>query len=167
MTAVDGPPGPAAEIAAGIDDMYDAFLAGDRVRFDAHLHPRVTTWETHLPGPLRERAELDEYRARRDAAGARPSLTVLAAHHKRIDVWGDTGLARYLLVAAPAGDGPATHSRVTDVLRRTDAGWLIVHHHAELLSGSTDEPPVSGQPADGPPVSGRGADGPGVQPCAG
>ena len=57
----------AAEIAAGIDDMYDAFLAGDQQRFDTHLDPDVTTWETHLPGPLRTRAELDEYRARRPA----------------------------------------------------------------------------------------------------
>jgi hypothetical protein len=177
LASVGGPAGSAAEIAAGIDDMYDAFLAGDRVRFDAHLHPRVTTWETHLPGPLRERSELDEYRTRRDAAGARPALTVLAARDKRIDVWADTGLARYLLVAAPAGDGPATQSRVTDVLRRTEAGWLIVHHHAELLAGSTDEPPAAARRADESPASGRRADGPlasrqradepGVEPCAG
>nr|MDT0657706.1 nuclear transport factor 2 family protein [Micromonospora sp. DSM 115978] len=133
MTAAGAAQGAAGEIAAGIDDMYDAFLAGDRRRFDTHLHPRVTTWETHLPGPLRERAELDAYRDGRDAAGARPALAVLAARYKRIDVWGDTGLARYVLVAAPAGGGPAEHSRVTDVLRRTEAGWLIVHHHSERV----------------------------------
>ena len=45
----------AERIAADIADMYDAFLAGDRDRFDSHLHPDVTTWETHLPGPLRSR----------------------------------------------------------------------------------------------------------------
>ncbi|MEV0397507.1 nuclear transport factor 2 family protein [Polymorphospora rubra] len=123
-------------IAAGIDDLYDAFLAGDRQRFDSHLHADVTTWETHLPGPLRTRAELDTYRDRRDAAGARPQLAVLAATDLRVDVWDDTAVARYVLVAEPK-DGPAQHSRVTDVLRRTADGWRIVHHHSELLVPAT------------------------------
>ncbi|WP_283133958.1 nuclear transport factor 2 family protein [Rhizohabitans arisaemae] len=122
----------AAAIAAGIDDMYDAFLAADRVRFDGHLDPDITTWETHLPGPLRSRAELDAYRDSRDASGARPTLSRLVARDKRIDVYGDVGVARYLLVAEKPG-APAEHSRVTDVLRRTDDDWLIVHHHAEYL----------------------------------
>ncbi|HLU75631.1 MAG TPA: DUF4440 domain-containing protein [Nonomuraea sp.] len=123
----------AAAIAAAIDDMYAAFLAGDRARFDGHLHPDVTTWETHLPGPLRTRAELDAYRDARDAAGHRPVLDTLTARDKRIDVWGEVGVARYVLVAEPR-NGPVQHSRVTDVLRHTDGRWLIAHHHAELLS---------------------------------
>ncbi|MCK2217065.1 nuclear transport factor 2 family protein [Actinomadura sp. ATCC 31491] len=122
----------AAAIAAAIDDMYAAFLAGDRARFDTHLHPDVTTWETHLPGPLRTRAELDAYRDARDAAGPRPALAVLAARDKRVDVWGEVGVARYVLVAEPHG-APAQRSRVTDVLRLTRGRWLIAHHHAELL----------------------------------
>jgi ketosteroid isomerase-like protein len=122
----------AAAIAAGIDDMYAAFLAGDRRRFDAHLHADVTTWETHLPGPLRTRGELDAYRDERDAAGRRPRLTALDATDKHIDVWGDAAVARYVLVAR-GPDGAAEHTRVTDVLRRVDGRWLIVHHHAELV----------------------------------
>ena len=93
----------AAAIAADIDDMYDAFLAGDTERFDTHLHAEVTTWETHLPGPLRTRAELNEYREQRDAAG-RPQLAVLAARDKRIDVWDDFGVARYVLVSQLGAD---------------------------------------------------------------
>ncbi|MEV4135566.1 nuclear transport factor 2 family protein [Dactylosporangium sp. NPDC049742] len=120
-----------AEIAAAIDDMYAAFLAGDRARFDAHLDAEVTTWETHLPGPLRTRAELDEYRDSRDTAGRRPVLAEMVARAKRIDVWGDTGVARYELYCR--GEDEASVTRVTDVLRRTGAGWRIVHHHAELV----------------------------------
>ena len=130
---VTGQPGASAEIAAAIDDLYLAFLAGDRARFDRHLHPQVTTWETHLPGPLRERSELDAYRDERDAAGARPKLNRLAAERKRIDVWGDTGCARYELVAEPTDGGPLQQYRVTDVLLRTADGWQIVHHHSELV----------------------------------
>jgi ketosteroid isomerase-like protein len=124
--------GPAA-IAAGIDDLYEAFLANDRDRFDAHLHEDVTTWETHLPGPLRTRRELDEYRDTREQAGQRPKLAELAATEKRIDVWGDVGVARYVLVARESATGPAQYSRVTDVLRCVDGRWRIVHHHSELV----------------------------------
>ncbi|MFE9657018.1 nuclear transport factor 2 family protein [Micromonospora sp. NPDC006431] len=123
----------AAAIAAGIDDMYEAFLAGDRPRFDAHLHAEVTTWETHLPGPLRTREQLDAYRDQRDAASQRPRLAVLAARDKRVDVWGEVGVARYVLVAQAHAEQAPQFTRVTDVLRRIDGRWLIVHHHAELL----------------------------------
>ncbi len=123
----------AAAIAAGIDDMYAAFVAGDRSRFDAHLHETVTTWETHLPGPLRTRSELDEYRKTRDEAGQRPVLAALIATDKRIDVWGDTGVARYVLVSRPSDGSPEQQTRVTDVLRCVDGSWRIVHHHAELV----------------------------------
>jgi ketosteroid isomerase-like protein len=122
----------AAAIAGGIDDMYAAFLAGDTSRFDGHLHADVTTWETHLPGPLRTRRQLDAYRKERDTAGRRPQLAALSATGKHIDVWGDVGVARYVLISrTPAGE--EQHTRVTDVLRREDGRWLIAHHHAELV----------------------------------
>lgn len=122
----------ATAIAVGIDDMYAAFLAGDTARFNEHLHADVTTWETHLPGPLRTRQQLDAYRQERDTAGGRPRLAALAATDKHIDVWGEVGVARYVLVSrTPTGE--EQHTRVTDVLRREDGRWLIAHHHAELV----------------------------------
>ncbi|MFC0528705.1 nuclear transport factor 2 family protein [Phytohabitans kaempferiae] len=138
--------GDAELIAAGIADMYDAFLAGDRDRFDSHLHPEVTTWETHLPGPLRTRAELDAYRETRDAVGQRPRLDRLDATDLRVDVWNDTAAARYVLVAVPAGAGNAEQSRVTDVLRRDGDRWVIVHHHAERVPLAAPSGPA-GTPA--------------------
>lgn len=139
-------PSDRALIAAGIADMYDAFLAGDRLRFDSHLHPDVTTWETHLPGPLRTRAELDAYREGRDAAGQRPALDRLDATELRVDVWNDTATARYVLVAVPAGSDAPEESRVTDVLRRDGGRWLIVHHHAERVPVTAPSGPA-GTPA--------------------
>ncbi len=127
------PASPAAAISALIDGMYDAFLAGDQTLFDAALADDVTTWETHLPGPLRTRAELDAYRAQRDAAGSRPSLVELRASEQRIDVWGELAVARYVLVARESPDAAPEHSRVTDVLRLQDGRWQIVHHHSELV----------------------------------
>ena len=36
-------------VTALIDDLYAAVLAGDRPRFDRHLAPGVTIWESHVP----------------------------------------------------------------------------------------------------------------------
>ncbi len=120
----------ADEIVRAVEDLYAAFLAGDRARFDGHLHPDVTTWETHLPSLLPDRQALDHYRDQRPA-DAVPDLRSLDVEAPRVDVWGDTALARYELVATPRTGEATPPSRVTDVLRRIDGRWLIVHHHAE------------------------------------
>lgn len=122
------------EILDGIRDMYDAYLLQDRVRFDSHLDAEVTTWESHLPRMV-TRPELDRYRDERPAS-ARPALTALRVEPERIDVTGDLAIARYLLVAVDQNNTPAI-TRVTDVLRRTESRWLIVHHHAELSAAET------------------------------
>ncbi|MFD2354042.1 hypothetical protein ACFSTC_39320 [Nonomuraea ferruginea] len=97
----------AADIAAAIDDMYAAFVAGDRARFDGHLHPDVTTWETHLPGPPCAPAPSWTPTATPGTApAARPVMDTLTARDKRIDVWGEVGVARYVLVAEPHGAPP-------------------------------------------------------------
>ncbi|MCF6734470.1 DUF4440 domain-containing protein [Blastococcus sp. KM273129] len=118
--------------------MYDAFMARDRERFDRHLADDVTTWESELPGLL-TRAQLDAHRdgAGRSGSGAPQSLRV---HPVRVDVWGDVAAARYELRVVPAPGAAEETTRVTDLLRRADDGWRIVHHHAEALpTPSTSE----------------------------
>ncbi|CAN5390926.1 hypothetical protein BH09ACT1_BH09ACT1_26610 [soil metagenome] len=121
----------AASVLAGITDMYDAFQSGDRARFDSHLDADVTTWESHLPG-LVSRAELDAYRDNRTPQ-ERPQLHELRVDPQRIDTFDDHALARYELIAVASEGGEAEVTRVTDVLRRTAEGWIIIHHHAELV----------------------------------
>jgi len=121
-----------AAVLDGLRDMYAGFLANDQVRFDQHLAPDVTTWESHLPS-LMSRAELDEYRSRRSPE-QRPLLTDLRIQNPRIDVWGDQAVARYELVAIPQDPQQVTEiRRVTDVLQQQHGQWVIVHHHAELV----------------------------------
>jgi hypothetical protein len=123
------------EILDGIRDMYDAFLMQDRARFDSHLGAEVTTWESHLPRMV-TRPELDRYRDERPPS-ARPTLAELRVEPGRVDVTGDLAIARYPLIAVAQKQQAAEISRVTDVLRRTDAGWVIVHHQAELSAAET------------------------------
>jgi len=128
----------AEAIVEGIRDMYAAFLAGDRRRFDGHLAADATTWESHLPR-LYDRAELDAYRDRRSPAET-PVLDDLRVGVERVDVWGDVAVVRYVLTAVPPQGGAET-TRVTDVLAHGGDGWRIVHHHAELRPAPEGERP--------------------------
>jgi len=51
-----------------------------------------------------------------------------------VDVWGDVAVARYLLEFEYQPPGALIGTvRITDVLRRIDGRWLIVHHHEGLV----------------------------------
>lgn len=120
-----------SSVLEGIADMYDAFQSGDRSRFDSHLDADVTAWESHLPR-LVNRQELDDYRDNRTPE-ERPKLVELRVEPQRIETWGDHALASYELIAVASEGAEPEVSRVTDVLRRTETGWLIIHHHSELF----------------------------------
>lgn len=132
-----------SDVLDEIRDMYDAFMARDRQRFDSHLAPDVTTWETPLPR-LISRDELDAYRDERPPSVV-AQVQSLRVEAERVDVWGDHAVARYLLIASKAGADGEEISRVTDVLLRDpQSGWRIVHHHSELwarpsVSTQTDQ----------------------------
>lgn len=116
------------DVLNAVRDMYDAFVADDRERFDSHLHSEATTWESHFP-KMFSREELDSYRDRRRPE-QRPEVTAMQVHPRRIEVWGDFALAAYLLVIRLPDQRTET-MRITDVLRRIDGRWRIVHHHAQ------------------------------------
>lgn len=127
-------PAPDAEtsrrlIVEALDDMYAAWIDRDWDRFNTHLSPDVTAWESHLPAMIRGLDELAEYRANR------PAPTVMArfgAHVQDVDVWGGTAVVRYLLVGDPVDPADARReARVTEVFRWNGSAWLIVRRHAE------------------------------------
>ncbi len=128
MTALAESTAQADEVLAGIRDMYDAFLANDRSRFDSHLDGGCTTWENHFPH-LMSRAELDDFRDRRTDA-ERPVLEVMEVAPLRVEAWGDSAFAAYHLVTRVPGGADVT-TRITDVLARIEGDWRIVHHHAQ------------------------------------
>jgi hypothetical protein len=115
------------EVVLATAAMYAAY--GDRAGFDAHLHPDVTIWETDQPSGLIGLPELDALRDRRGAP-APAERPVLEISDALVDRWDDqVAVIRYLLHATGIDDEMAF--RVTDVLARDEAGWRIVHHHAE------------------------------------
>lgn len=129
-----GPVGDAAEIVwAATQDIYGGFLAGDRRRIDAHLHPDATFWDTDEPELIRGRTALDAARDRRPAASSGPQVVGLDAVDPVINVWGDTALARHWVTVRFADDdAPAQDVRVTTVWRLVDGRWLAVHNHEDV-----------------------------------
>ena len=55
--ADDGLEGEAARVWGVLTDLYDAFLAGDRARLEAHLDEGCTMWDSTIP-LLRTKADL-------------------------------------------------------------------------------------------------------------
>jgi hypothetical protein len=125
------------EVLEGLRDMYRGFVEDDRARFDRHLHATTTTWESHLPR-LYSRSELDDYRDGRTPA-ERGEVAELRVEPRRVEVWGGTALAAYLLIVDPGGGAAVESMRITDVLRREADGWRIVHHHAVTLDALDDD----------------------------
>lgn len=125
------------EVLDGLRDMYRGFVEDDRLRFDSHLHDSTTTWESHLPR-MYSRPELDAFRDARTAA-ERPTVAELRVEPRRVEVWGATALAAYLLIVVPAAGAPVESMRITDVLRREADGWRIVHHHAVTCEVPDDD----------------------------
>ncbi|MEV8253382.1 nuclear transport factor 2 family protein [Rhodoglobus sp. NPDC076762] len=124
---------PSDELHDFVVELYRGL--GDRAAFDARLHPDVTVWESADARLLHGIAELDELRgpaiAPADRATPLPSVVPVEIV---ADNWGETGLIRYVLEVRPSADEPLIERvRVTDVLRKSEAGWSIVHHHAQDL----------------------------------
>lgn len=116
------------EVAGTLRALYREL--GNRPAFDAFLHPDITIWESDAPD-LFTLAGLDALRDERAAAGSGgPTPAWVRPEQIRVDRWEDSAVARFVLRAHHEGGTDETY-RVTDVLRRDQSGWRIVHHHAE------------------------------------
>lgn len=122
----------AQQIVDALDDMYAAFMTADWERFNKHLDPAITAWETHLPDMIHGQGQLDAYRQNRPAP---KKLSHLTASNHIIDTWQSTTLVRYILTGASQSDpADVRSSRVTEVFRWNGSRWTISHRHSERLS---------------------------------
>jgi ketosteroid isomerase-like protein len=120
---------PEEELWASVNAIYAGFVAGDRDAIDANISPDATIWDSSHEPLLRGKADLDAVRDARPADAPRPELEAV---DPVIDVFGDIGLVRHvLLVHLP---GHTERIRNTSVWRRIDGGWLCIHNHEDLVS---------------------------------
>lgn len=118
---------------AVVASVYAGFLAGDPAAVDRALAPDVTIWNHDHPPLLIGRADLDAVRAERNAdTTPGPAVVSLTPRDVLVDGHGDVVWCRHLLDVTTA-DGVTSTARVTDVLRRADDRWSVVHHHEQEL----------------------------------
>ena len=119
---------------AAVNAIYAGFLAGDREAIDRNISPDATVWDSSHEPLLRGKADLDAVRDARPAGG--PSPSSLEAVDPVIDIFGDIGVVRHVLIASfPPERGQATmRIRNTSVWRKTDGRWLCIHNHEDVVS---------------------------------
>jgi ketosteroid isomerase-like protein len=135
MTA-DSLTGEAARVWSVLTDLYDAFLAGDRPRLEAHLEEGCTLWDSTVP-VLRTKADLQSGRGGGHSDPDYPSPVDLQATAPVVGLLGDgAAWETHVLTARFTDPDLEEVLRCTSVLRRDGSGtWRVVHHHEELLSG--------------------------------
>lgn len=126
------------QIARLIRGIFEAFAAGDVHKIEDALADECTVWDVFTPGLIKGREDLDRFHsADQEQKLARGALTWKLGE-PLVDVWDDTAIARYVLDFAYAPPRPTGGTiRITDVLRRFDGRWRIVHHHEGLVPSGT------------------------------
>jgi ketosteroid isomerase-like protein len=122
-------------IAGLISGIYEAFGAGQVNRIEAALAEDCTIWDVFTPELIRGHEERARFHAADQAQmRARGPLTWRLGQ-PLVDVWGgDAAVARYLLEFEYQPPRALMGTvRITDVLRRIEGRWLIVHHHEGLV----------------------------------
>ncbi|MDQ2848641.1 MAG: nuclear transport factor 2 family protein [Actinomycetota bacterium] len=123
-----------AAVWAVVEDLYVAYLDGDRLRLESHLAPDCTMWESALP-ELRTRQDLVAARNSSQSPPADPQPHTLAAEPLVITVDGDLAVEAHTLRAQFADPSLDQSLRCTSALTRTSGQWRFIHHHEELLAG--------------------------------
>lgn len=134
--ADDALQGEAARVWGVLTDLYEAFLAGDRERLEAHLDEGCTMWDSTIP-LLRSKADLRAGRGGGDNDPAYPSPVGLEATEPVVGLLADDAAWETHVLTARFTDPSLDEVlRCTSVLRRDGGGtWRVVHHHEELLTG--------------------------------
>lgn len=118
---------------AAVNAIYQGFLAGDRDAIDRNISPDATVWDSSHEPLLRGKADLDAVRDARRPEDASPSS--LDAVDPVIDIFGDIGLVRHVLIASfpPGGGGRELRIRNTSVWRRSGERWVCLHNHEDAI----------------------------------
>ncbi len=118
------------EIAGIIKGIFAAFEDHEPGGIEAHMHPDATVWDVFTPHLIRGTEEREKFHADdQKQMQARGPLT-LSIDELEVDTWEDTTIACYYLSykyePPNAAEGQV---RITDVFRKMNGKWMIVHHH--------------------------------------
>ena len=132
----------AEKISGIIRGIFTAFEDHDPDGIEGHMHPDATVWDVFTPYLIRGRKERDAFHAEdQKQMQARGPLS-LSLEDPDVDVWDNTAIAKYYLNYTYQPPNAAEgRVRITDVFRRMDGQWRIVHHHEGTVPTGT--PPIT------------------------
>ncbi len=132
----------AEKISGIIRGIFTAFEDHDPDGIEGHMHPDATVWDVFTPDLIRGRKERDAFHAEdQKQMQARGPLS-LSLEDPDVDVWENTAIAKYYLSYTYQPPNAAEgRVRITDVFRRMDGKWRIVHHHEGAVP--TGIPPIT------------------------
>lgn len=121
-------------IEAIIKSIFEAFEQHKPGGIEEHCHPDVTIWDVFTPQLIRGHKEREKFHADDQAQmQARGPLT-LSIENPVVDSWDDVAIARYYLsfVYKPP-NATSGRVRITDIFRKVESRWLIIHHHEGMV----------------------------------
>ena len=129
------------ELTGILKGIFDAFINHVPEGGESHMHPDATIWDLFQPQLVVGPAERAKYRASDQAQmQARGKLT-LTMDEPLVDSWGDAAIARYYMhFEYQPPNAIKGHIRITDMFRKVNERWLIVHHHEGMVP--TGIPPI-------------------------
>lgn len=130
------------EITAIIKGMFTAFEDHNPDGIEGPMHPDATVWDVFTPHLIRGTEERKKFHADdQEQMQARGPLT-LTIEDPEVSAWADTAIACYYInykyEPPNAAEGQV---RITNVFRKIDGKWLIVHHHEGAVP--TGIPPIN------------------------
>jgi ketosteroid isomerase-like protein len=130
------------QIAAIIRGIFDAFANHQSGVIEAAMHPDATVWDVFTPHLIRGAKERERFHADdQKQMQARGPLS-WSLEPPEVTQWGDTAIACYYLTFAyQPPNATAGRVRITDVFRRFDGAWRVVHHHEGMVPAGV--PPIA------------------------
>jgi len=123
-----------ARIKAIVKSIFDAFIAHDTTAGDRLYTRDATVWDVFEPQLFRGPEDRAKFRKADQAQMQKRGKLTLTTEDPVVSVWSDAAIARYYLkFKYEPPNATEGHVRITDVLRKVDGTWLIVHHHEGMV----------------------------------
>jgi ketosteroid isomerase-like protein len=125
-----------------IHGIFEAFANHQSGEIESTLHPDATVWDVFVPDFIRGTAERQKFHeADQKQMQARGALA-WSVEMADVRVWDDSAIACYYLsFTYQPPNATAGRVRITDVFRRLDGKWRVIHHHEGMVP--TGVPPIN------------------------
>lgn len=132
------------DISNIIKGIFTSFEDHDPEGIEKDMHPDATVWDVFTPHLIRGTKEREKFHAddQQQMQKRGPLTLTLTLDDTDVESWDDTAIARYYLrYKYEPPNATEGEVRITDVFRKVNGKWVIVHHHEGAVP--TGIPPLN------------------------